>query len=114
MSEKFDVIVVGAGPSGNAAAYTAAKAGLSGLTRALALELGPHVRVNAVAPGPILWPEGDESFDEVSRQRIISHTPLKREGTPDDIARAVRFLLEDAPYVTGETINVDGGRSIAI
>ena len=72
------------------------------------------MRVNAVAPGPILWPEDDETFDEVSRQRIISHTPLKREGAPDDIARAVRFLLEDAPYVTGETINVDGGRSIAI
>ena len=94
--------------------YSVAKAALAGLTRSLARELAPDVRVNAVAPGPILWPEGDESFDEVSRQRIISHTPLKREGTPDDIARAVRFLLEDAPYVTGETINVDGGRSIAI
>lgn len=93
--------------------YSVAKAALSGLTRSLARELAPEVRVNAVAPGPILWPD-DDQFDEVSRQRIISHTPLRREGTPDDIARAVRFLIEDAPYVTGETINVDGGRHVAI
>jgi pteridine reductase len=93
--------------------YTVAKAGLSGLTRALARELAPDVRVNAVAPGPILWPD-DEQFDELSRQRIVSHTPLKREGTPDDIARAVLFLLNDAPYVTGVTLEVDGGRHIAI
>ena len=93
--------------------YSVAKAGLVGLTRSLARELAPDVRVNAVAPGPILWPEG-ESFDELSRQRIISHTPLKREGTPDDIARAVHFLLAEAPYVTGETIHVDGGRHIAL
>ena len=95
------------------AVYTIAKAGLSGLTRALARELAPEVRVNAVAPGPILWP-ADEQFDELSRQRIVSHTPLKREGTPDDIARAVLFLLNDAPYVTGVTLEVDGGRHIAI
>ena len=93
--------------------YTLAKAGLTGLTRSLARELAPEVRVNAVAPGPILWPD-DEQFDELSRQRIVSHTPLKREGTPDDIARAVHFLLVDASYVTGMTIAVDGGRHIAI
>ena len=93
--------------------YSAAKAGLSGLTRSLARELAPDVRVNAVAPGPILWPD-DGQFDELSRQRIVSHTPLKREGTPDDIARTVHFLLADAPYVTGETIAVDGGRHMAI
>jgi pteridine reductase len=93
--------------------YSAAKAGLSGLTRSLARELAPEVRVNAVAPGPILWPE-DSQFDELSRQRIVSHTPLKREGSPDDIARAVHFLMNDAPYVTGETIAVDGGRHMAI
>ena len=100
-------------PLKNYVVYSIAKSGLAGLTRSLARELAPEVRVNAVAPGPILWPD-DESFDELSRQRIISHTPLKREGTPDDIARAVHFLLADADYITGETINVDGGRNMAI
>jgi pteridine reductase len=100
-------------PLKNYVVYSIAKAGLAGLTRSLARELAPDVRVNAVAPGPILWPE-DESFDELSRQRIISHTPLKREGTPEDIAGAVLFLLADANYITGETINVDGGRNMAI
>jgi pteridine reductase len=61
----------------------------------------------------VIWPE-EGDFDELARQRIISHTPLRREGTPEDIARAVRFLIADAPYVTGETINVDGGRHVAI
>ena len=93
--------------------YSTAKAGLMGLTRSLARELAPDVRVNAIAPGPILWPD-DEAFDELSRQRIISHTPLRREGTPDDIARAIHFLIVDAPYVTGETLHVDGGRHIAV
>ena len=93
--------------------YSLAKAGLSGLTRSLARELAPEVRVNAIAPGPILWPD-DDQFDELSRQRIVSHTPLKREGSPDGIARAVSFLLMDAPYVTGTTIAVDGGRQIAL
>lgn len=93
--------------------YSIAKAGLIGLTRSLARELAPEVRVNAVAPGPVLWPD-NESFDELSRQRIISHTPLKREGTPEDIAGAVHYLLVEANYVTGQTINVDGGRNIAI
>jgi pteridine reductase len=100
-------------PLKNYVVYSVAKAGLVGLTRSLARELAPEVRVNAVAPGPILWPD-DESFDELSRQRIISHTPLKREGTPEDIAKAVHFLLVDATYVTGETINVDGGRHVAL
>lgn len=100
-------------PLKNYVVYSVAKAALVGLTRSLARELAPEVRVNAVAPGPVLWPE-DASFDELSRQRIISHTPLKREGTPEDIAGAVYFLLADAPYVTGETINVDGGRHVAI
>ena len=100
-------------PLKNYVVYSVAKAALVGLTRSLARELAPEVRVNAVAPGPVLWPE-DDSFDELSRQRIISHTPLKREGTPDDIATTVAFLLADARYVTGETINVDGGRNISI
>jgi pteridine reductase len=100
-------------PLKNFVVYSIAKAGLIGLTRSLARELAPEVRVNAVAPGPILWPD-DASFDELSRQRIISHTPLRREGEPDDIAKAVLYLLADADYVTGETINVDGGRHVAI
>ena len=100
-------------PLKNFVAYSIAKAGLIGMTRSLARELAPEVRVNAVAPGPVLWPD-DASFDELSRQRIISHTPLRREGEPEDIAKAVHFLLADATYVTGETINVDGGRHVAV
>jgi pteridine reductase len=100
-------------PLKNFVVYSVAKAGLVGLTRSLARELAPEVRVNAVAPGPILWPD-DDAFDELSRQRIISHTPLRREGTPEDIAKAVHFLLADATYVTGDTINVDGGRHVAV
>ena len=91
--------------------YSVAKAGLVGLTRSLARELGPEIRVNGVAPGPILWPE-DGSWDEVARQRVISHTLLKRTGDPDDIARAVYYFIAEAPYVTGQIIAVDGGRSI--
>jgi pteridine reductase len=93
--------------------YSAAKAGLLGLTRALAVELAPEVRVNAVAPGSILWPDGSR-FDAPARDRIVAETLLKRTGCPEDIARAVRFLLADAPYVTGQVINVDGGRSVCL
>jgi pteridine reductase len=100
-------------PLKNFVVYSIAKAGLVGMTRSLARELAPEIRVNAIAPGPILWPD-DASFDELSRQRIISNTPLKREGEPDDIAKAVYFLIADATYVTGETIRVDGGRHIAM
>lgn len=91
--------------------YCAAKAGLLGLTRALALELGPRVRVNAVAPGPIEWPQNDHDFPPATRAAIIEHTLLKRVGSPADIARTVKFLVFDAPYVTGQVINVDGGRT---
>lgn len=90
--------------------YCAAKAGLLGLTRALAIELAPQVRVNAVAPGPILWPD-DSTFDSDARDRIVDHTLLKRAGKPQDIADAVCFLLDGANYVTGQVINVDGGRT---
>jgi pteridine reductase len=98
-------------PLKNYVIYSIAKAGLAGLTRSLARELGPEVRVNGVAPGPIAWPE-DGSFDEVARQRVISNTILRRTGDPDDIARAVYFFIAEAPYVTGQIIAVDGGRSI--
>jgi pteridine reductase len=91
--------------------YSIAKAGLLGLTRALALELAPEVRVNAVAPGAIEWPENDEDFPPNEQQAIVDHTLLKRVGSPTDIARTVKFLVFDAPYITGQVINVDGGRT---
>jgi pteridine reductase len=91
--------------------YCAAKAGLLGLTRALALELAPEVRVNAVAPGAIEWPENDSDFPPAEQAAIIDHTLLKRIGSPEDIARTVKFLIFDAPYITGQVINVDGGRT---
>jgi pteridine reductase len=90
--------------------YCAAKAGLAMLTRSLARELGPAIRVNGIAPGPVLWPEGN--LDETLKQEIIEKTALKRYGTPEDIARTVLFLAKDAPYITGQIIAVDGGRSI--
>ena len=94
--------------------YSAAKAGLVALTKGLAQELAPQVRVNAVAPGVISWPEDEEWQDEERRSKIIAHTLLKREGEPDDIARTVKFLIADAPYITGQVISVDGGRSVNI
>lgn len=99
-------------PMRNHVVYTASKGGLLALTRSLARELGPEVRVNGVAPGTILWPDDDAWKDEVSRQRIINQTALKRIGEPDDIARTVEFLISAAPYVTGQVIAVDGGRSV--
>jgi pteridine reductase len=98
-------------PLKNYPLYCAAKAGLLGLTRALALELAPTVRVNAVAPGAIEWPEDDTDFPPDAQAAIIDHTLLKRVGSPADIARTVKFLVFDAPYVTGQVINVDGGRT---
>lgn len=94
--------------------YSVAKAGLVALTRGLAQEMAPQVRVNAVAPGVILWPEADNWEDETQRRKIVAHTLLKREGEPDDIAKTVAFLIHDAPYITGQVISVDGGRSINI
>jgi len=91
--------------------YGAAKAGLAMLTRSLAKDLGPDVRVNGVSPGAILWPEGDGMSDKL-RAGIIKQTALKRAGEPEDIAAAVLFLVRDAPYVTGQIIAVDGGRSV--
>ena len=90
--------------------YGAAKAGLAMLTRSLAKDLGPEIRVNGVAPGAILWPE--IGMSEELRRGIIKQTALKRAGDPQDIASTVLFLVRDAPYVTGEIIAVDGGRSV--
>jgi pteridine reductase len=92
--------------------YSIAKAGLAAMTRALAIELAPRVRVNGVAPGAIAWPE-DGQFDPAERERIVATTPLARVGGSDDIAQAVHFLAI-ATYVTGQIIAVDGGRSIFI
>jgi pteridine reductase len=90
--------------------YCAAKSGLIMLTRALARELAPRVRVNAIAPGPVLWPEVD--MDDERKQKILEQTPLQRRGSPEDIARAVLFFASEAPFVTGQILAVDGGRSI--
>ncbi len=90
--------------------YSAAKGALLALTRALAVELAPQVRVNAVAPGAILWPEDGQLLGEEQRD-IVAHTLLKREGGPGDVAGAVHFLLAEATYVTGQVLNVDGGRT---
>lgn len=93
--------------------YGAAKAGLLMLTRALARDLAPDVRVNAVAPGTIIWPENDD-MTEAARKAVVEATPMKRLGSPEDIAAAVRFLLsEDAGFVTGQVLTVDGGRGIS-
>jgi pteridine reductase len=90
--------------------YSSAKAGLTMLTRSLARELGPEVRVNGIAPGPILWPEG--GLDETLKQEIIDKTLLKRSGEPADIVRTALFFAKDAPYVTGQILAIDGGRSV--
>jgi pteridine reductase len=90
--------------------YSVAKAGLIMLTKSLARELGPHVRVNAIAPGPVMWPE--DGMDTHLQEEIIHKTALKRPGTTDDVARATLFFAAEAPYVTGQILAVDGGRSI--
>ena len=90
--------------------YSTAKAALAMLTRSLARELGPEVRVNGIAPGPILWPEN--GINEQVKQEIISKTLLKRSGEPEDIVRTALFFAKDAPYVTGQVLAVDGGRSV--
>lgn len=91
--------------------YCAAKAGLQMITRSLAKELGPEIRVNGISPGPVLWPE--HGGDESKREKIIQRTILQRMGTPDDIARTALFFATAAPFVTGQILAVDGGRSVA-
>lgn len=91
--------------------YSAAKSGLAMLTRALAWELAPEIRVNGIAPGAILWPE---DMDEKVKEKILSRTALKRSGNPDDIARAARFIINNANYMTGQILTIDGGRSLYI
>jgi pteridine reductase len=97
-------------PLRNHLVYGSAKAGLAMLTRALAKDLAPEVRVNGVSPGAILWPEGDMS--EETKASILEQVPLARAGDPADIAGCVLYLVRDAGYVTGQIVAVDGGRSI--
>ncbi len=91
--------------------YAISKAGLLMLTRSLAKELAPDIRVNAVAPGPILWPEGEAAATEAQQQQLLAKTPLGRMGTPTEIASAVLFLLQQQ-YITGQILAVDGGKSL--
>lgn len=91
--------------------YSMSKAALAAMTKALARDLAPDIRVNGVAPGAILWPDAGKS--EAAQQSLIEQTPLKRTGSPDDIASAVLWLLE-APFVTGEIVRVDGGRHLSL
>ena len=101
-------------PLRNHTLYCMAKAGLRMMTLSLAKELGPEVRVNGVSPGAILWPEQGQALEETDKQAILDRIALKRTGKPEDIARTVAFLLDDAPYITGQIIAVDGGRSLAM
>jgi pteridine reductase len=90
--------------------YCMAKAALAMMTKALALELGPAVRVNGVAPGAVLWPEAGKEYAD--QQALVGRTALKRAGTPEDVAAAVLFLVRDAKFSTGEILRVDGGRML--
>ncbi len=90
--------------------YSVAKAGLIMLTKALARELAPHVRVNAIAPGPVMWPE--DGADKELQAKILERTLLRRAGSPEDVTRTALFFATEAPYVTGQIVAVDGGRSV--
>jgi len=92
--------------------YCAAKAGVVILTKSLARELAPEVRVNAIAPGTIMWPEGEAQVSEAQKQEMLARIPLQRSGGPEDIATTALFLIRDATYINGQVIAVDGGRSI--
>ncbi|WP_374473773.1 pteridine reductase [Arenimonas sp.] len=102
--------IYGERPLANHPVYCMAKAALLMLTQSLAKELGPEVRVNAVAPGAVMWPE--EGKAEHEKGAMLAATALRRAGEPDDVAEAVRWLLQDARYTTGQVIRVDGGRSL--
>ena len=99
-------------PLKNHSVYSMAKAALAAMTLSLAKELAPQVRVNGVAPGAVLWPEAGKTYAD--QAALIANTPLQRMGTPEDVAEAVRWLLMDARYTTGQIIRVDGGRSLVI
>lgn len=100
-------------PYANHLVYGSAKAALLMQTKALALELAPQVRVNGIAPGSILWPEGESALNAEEQNKVLEGIPLSRNGTPDDIANTIAFLVsEEANYITGQILSVDGGRSL--
>lgn len=99
-------------PLANHPLYCMAKAALEAMTRSLALDLGPDVRVNGIAPGAVMWPSDGKAYDD--QQAMLARTPLKRAGSPDDVAGAVLWLLRDAPFVTGQIVRVDGGRTLSV
>ncbi len=99
-------------PLKNYPIYCMAKAGLIMQTKCLAKEFAPKVRVNAIAPGTIIWPENESSISELEQAQLIRATPLLRIGDPSDIAKTALFLIQNAPFITGQTIAVDGGRSL--
>lgn len=101
-------------PMRDYAVYCISKAGLIMLTKQLAKELGPSIRVNAVSPGPVLWPEGENALSDASKKNIIERTALQRHGAPMFVAKAVLYLINDAEYVTGSILAVDGGRLLCI
>lgn len=92
--------------------YCMAKAALVMMTQALARELGPEIRVNAIAPGAVLWPEAGKTYTD--QAELVARTPLRRAGAPEDVAAAVLFLVRDAGFTTGQVLNVDGGRALSI
>ena len=93
--------------------YCVAKAGLVMLTKVLAKELSPEVRVNAIAPGPVLWPEEEgNELDKATQEKIIARSLLKRAGSPQDVAKAVNFFIQEGDFITGQILAVDGGRSL--
>lgn len=94
------------------AVYCISKGGVISMTKVLAKELGPDIRVNAVSPGSVMWPEGKNSLSDTEKEKIIKRTSLRRAGEPQDIAKAVLFLIRDADYVTGQILTVDGGRTL--
>jgi len=99
-------------PMANHPIYCSAKAGLEMLTMSLARDLAPSIRVNGVSPGAILWPENDSGI--AAQQEVLEKIPMGRMGQPEDVARLVRFLVDEAEYITGQIIAVDGGRSVVI
>ncbi len=99
-------------PLANHPIYCMAKAALAAMTRSLALDLGPDVRVNGIAPGAVMWPSDGKPYDD--QQAMLARTPLRRAGSPQDVADAVLWLLRDASFVTGQIIRIDGGRTLSV